>query len=100
MSQGNVEAVRQPIRKGHRGLSRCCTENVKLETPMAAVGGVYRNRRHRVFFGDIQEAAPDFRIELDGVQEVDSKRLLAFMRASSNSARKRSRTDSVKVVVI
>ena len=66
------------------GYLACCTENVKLETPMAAVGGVYEGIGGiGRFFTDIQEAAPDFLIELDGVQEVDSKRVIAFMRASS-----------------
>jgi len=62
----------------------CCTEDVKLETPMAAVGGVYEGIDGiRRYFADIEDAAPDFRIELDGVEEVDSKRVLAFLRISS-----------------
>ena len=66
------------------GYLACCTENVKLETPMAAVGGVYEGIDGiRRYFTDIEDAAPDFRIELDGVEEVDSKRVLAFLRISS-----------------
>jgi len=66
------------------GYLACCTENVKLETPMAAVGGVYEGIDGiRRYFADIEDAAPDFRIELDGVEEVDSKRVLAFLRISS-----------------
>jgi ketosteroid isomerase-like protein len=66
------------------GYLACCTEDVKLETPVAAVGGVYDGIDGiRRFFTDIEEAGPDFRIELDGVQEVDSQRVLAFMRTSS-----------------
>jgi len=62
----------------------CCTENVKLETPMAAVGGVYEGIDGiRRYFADIEDAAPDFRIELDGVEVVDRKRVLAFLRISS-----------------
>jgi hypothetical protein len=54
-----------------------------LETPMAAVGGVYEGADGiRRYFTDIQDAAPDFRIELDGVEEVDSKRAIAFLRTS------------------
>jgi ketosteroid isomerase-like protein len=30
-----------------------------------------------------QAAAPDFRMELDGVEEVDSKRVIAFLRNNS-----------------
>ena len=66
------------------GYLACCTENVKLETPLAAVGGVYEGIDGiRRYFTDIEDAAPDFRIELDGVEEVDSKRVLAFLRISS-----------------
>ena len=66
------------------GYLACCTENVKLETPMAAVGGVYEGIDGiRRFLTDVEDAAPDFRMELDGVEEVDSKRVLAFMRISS-----------------
>jgi hypothetical protein len=51
---------------------------------MAAVGGVYEGIDGiRRFLTDVEEAAPDFRIELDGVQEVDSKRVIAFLRSSS-----------------
>jgi len=87
MSQENVRLVERAIaaikREGHRGISRLLAENVKLETPMAAVGGVYEGTDGiRRYFTDIEEAAPDFRIELDGVEEVDSKRAIAFMRTS------------------
>jgi ketosteroid isomerase-like protein len=65
------------------GYLACCTENIKLETPMAAVGGVYEGIDGiRRYFADIEDAGPDFRIELDGVEEVDSKRVIAFIRTS------------------
>jgi ketosteroid isomerase-like protein len=66
------------------GYGACCTENVKLETPMADFGGVYEGIDGiRRFLTDVEDAAPDFRMELDGVEEVDSKRVLAFLRNSS-----------------
>jgi ketosteroid isomerase-like protein len=66
------------------GYLACCTENVKLETPMAAVGGVYEGIDGiGRYFTDIEEAGPDFRIEVDGVEEVDSRRVLAFLRTSA-----------------
>jgi ketosteroid isomerase-like protein len=66
------------------GYRACCTENVKLETPMAAVGGVYEGIDGiRRFLTDVEEAAPDFQMELDGVEEVDGKRVIAFLRNSS-----------------
>jgi ketosteroid isomerase-like protein len=88
MSRENVRLVERAIAainaRDLEGYRACCTEDVKLETPMAAVGGVYEGIDGiRRFFTDIEEAGPDFRIELDGVGEVDSQRVLAFMRTSS-----------------
>lgn len=88
MSQENVRLVERAIAainaRDIEGYRACCTENVKLETPMAAVGGVYEGIDGiRRYFADIEDAAPDFRIELDGVEEVDSKRVIAFLRSSS-----------------
>ena len=37
----------------------------------------------RRFLTDVEEVAPDFRMELDGVEEVDSKRVIAFLRNNS-----------------
>ena len=88
MSQGNVRLVERAIAainaRDIEGYLACCTENVKLETPVAAVGGVYEGTDGiRRFFTDIEDAGPDFRMELDGVEEVDSKRVIAFLRNSS-----------------
>jgi ketosteroid isomerase-like protein len=88
MSQDNVRLVERAIAainaRDIEGYLACCTENVKLETQLAAVGGVYEGIDGiRRFFTDIEEAGPDFRIELDGVEEVDRQRVLAFMRTSS-----------------
>ena len=81
MVERAVAAINARDIDAYRG---CCTENVKLETPMAAVGGVYEGIDGiRRFLTDVEEAAPDFRIELDGVEEVDSKRVIAFLRNSS-----------------
>ena len=45
MSQENARLVERAIAainaRDIEGYRACCTENVKLETPMAAVGGVY-----------------------------------------------------------
>ena len=88
MSQENVRLVERAIAainaRDIEGYRACCTENVKLDTPMAAVGGVYEGIDGiRRFLTDVEDAAPDFRIELDGVEEVDSKRVIAFLRNSS-----------------
>jgi ketosteroid isomerase-like protein len=88
MSEENVRLVGRAIAainaRDIEGYLACCTENVKLETPMAAVGGVYEGIDGiRRYFADIEDAAPDFRIELDGGEGVDSKRVIAFLRISS-----------------
>jgi ketosteroid isomerase-like protein len=88
MSQANVRLVERAIAainaRDIETYRACCTEDVKLETPMAAIGGVYEGIDGiRRFLTDVEEAAPDLRIELDGVEEVDSKRVIAFLRNSS-----------------
>jgi ketosteroid isomerase-like protein len=88
MSQENVRLVERAIAalnaRDIEGYRACSTEDVKLETPMAALGGVYEGIDGiRRFLTDVEDAAPDFRMELDGVEEIDSKRVLAFLRNSS-----------------
>ena len=88
MAQENVEVVERAIAainaRDIEGYRACCTETVKLETPMAAMGGVYEGIDGiRRFLADVEESAPDFRMEVDGVEEVDSKRVIAFLRNSS-----------------
>jgi ketosteroid isomerase-like protein len=88
MPQENVRLVERAIAainaRDIESYRACCTEDVKLETPMAAVGGVYEGIDGiRRFLTDVEEAAPDFRMELDGVEEVDSKRVIAFLRNNS-----------------
>jgi ketosteroid isomerase-like protein len=88
MSQENVRLVERAIAainaRDIESYRACCTEDVKLETPMAGVGGVYEGIDGiRRFLADIEDAVPDWRIELDSVREVDSKRVIAFLRNSS-----------------
>ncbi len=88
MSQENVRLVERAIAainaRDIESYRACCTEDVKLETPMAGVGGVYEGIDGiRRFLTDIEDAVPDWRIELDSVREVDSKRVIAFLRNSS-----------------
>jgi ketosteroid isomerase-like protein len=88
MPQENLRLVERAIAainaRDIESYRACCTEDVKLETPMAAVGGVYEGIDGiRRFLTDVEEAAPDFRMELDGVEEVDSKRVIAFLHNNS-----------------
>ncbi len=88
MWQENVRLIERAIAainaRDIEGYLACCTENVRLETPVAAVGGEYEGIDGiERFFTDIEEAGPDFRIEIDGMEEVEGKRVLAFLRTSS-----------------
>jgi ketosteroid isomerase-like protein len=88
MSPENVRLVERAIAainaRDIESYRACCTEDVKLETPMAGVGGVYEGIDGiGRFLTDIEDAVPDWRIELDSVEEVDSKRVLAVLRNSS-----------------
>src|SRR5271155_626643 len=88
MSQENARLVERAIAainaRDIEGYRACCTENVKLETPMAAVGGVYEGIDGiRRFLTDIEDAVPDWRMEVDGLEEVDRERVMAFLRNSS-----------------
>jgi ketosteroid isomerase-like protein len=66
------------------GYLACCTENVRLETPLAAVGGVYEGIEGiRRFLTDVEDATPDFQIELDGTEEVDDQLVVAFLHTSA-----------------
>jgi ketosteroid isomerase-like protein len=87
VSQENERLVERAIAainaRDIEGYLACCTENIKLETPMATLGGVYEGTDGiGRYFADIEDAGLDFRIELDGVEEVDSKRVIAFLRTS------------------
>jgi ketosteroid isomerase-like protein len=62
----------------------CCTEDVRLETPMGAVGGTYEGADGiRRFLTDVSDAAPNFRIELQRVEQVDGTRAILSMNTGS-----------------
>ena len=89
MSHENVETVRQAIaainaRDIDRYLSRC-TEDIELLTPMGPIGGTYEGPEDiRRFFADIEDTAPDFRINLEHVEAIDEDRVLAFLRNTAS----------------
>jgi ketosteroid isomerase-like protein len=88
MSHENVDVVERAIAainaRDIDGYLDCCTENVELRTPMAAVGGVYEGADGiRQFLVDIEDAAPDFRIAVHGIEAIDGDRVLAITDTSS-----------------
>jgi ketosteroid isomerase-like protein len=88
MSQENVETVERAIAainaRDLDGYLACCTENVVLRTPFAAIGGVYEGADGiGRFFTDIEDAGPDFRIEVQSVQAVGDNSVIVVMRTSA-----------------
>jgi uncharacterized protein (TIGR02246 family) len=64
------------------GYLACCTENVELLMPV--VGSQYLGADGiRRFFTDIEDAGPDFRIEVQRVQAIGESLAIAFVRTSS-----------------
>jgi ketosteroid isomerase-like protein len=87
MSQQNVETVRRAIAAiNARDLDAylaCCIENVELlVAPL--VGAEYLGADGiRRFLSDIEDAGPDFRIEVQRVQAIGDSNALAFLRVRS-----------------
>jgi ketosteroid isomerase-like protein len=87
MSQENVETVGRAIAainaRDIDAYLACCTENVELLIA-ASVGAEYLGADGiRRFFTDIEDAGPDFRIEVQRVQAIGDSNALAFVRVSS-----------------
>ena len=88
MSQENVELVERAIAalnaRDIEGYLACCAEDLTLATPLVAVGGMYEGVEGiRRFFADIEDAGPDFLIEIDAVEEVAPAQVIAFVQMSS-----------------
>jgi ketosteroid isomerase-like protein len=87
MSQKNVETVSRAIAaintRDIDAYLACCTENVQLLIA-ESVGAEYLGADGiRRFFTDIEDAGPDFRIEVQRVQAIGDSNALAFVRVSS-----------------
>ena len=86
MSRENVETVGRAIAainaRDIDAYLACCTENVELLTPL--VGAEYLGADGiRRFLTDIEDAGPDFRIEVQRVQAIGDTNALAFVRVKS-----------------
>ena len=58
-----IAAVNERDIDGYLG---CCTEDIQLQTPVSPVAGVYEGADGiRRFFADIEDAGPDFRLDLE-----------------------------------
>jgi hypothetical protein len=89
MSEENLEVVERAIAANNErdidGYLACCTEDVRLQTPVSPVAGVYEGAKGiRRFFADIEDAGPDFRLDLERLQGVGGERVIAFVRVTSH----------------
>jgi hypothetical protein len=89
MSQANVELIERAIAainvRDLDGYLTCCTADIELHTPMAAVGGVYEGRTGiQRWFTDLEDVGPDFRIELERAETIRPGLVLAFMRITGS----------------
>jgi hypothetical protein len=58
----------------------CCTDDVELHTPLADFTGINAGADGiRRFFADIEDAGPDFRLEVERLELVEA-RVLASLR--------------------
>jgi hypothetical protein len=88
MSQKNMEVVQEVISAvNDRDLDRYlahCTESIQLQTPWAAVEGVYEGPDAiRRFFSDLRDTLPDFQLVIERLEPVGADRILALLRASA-----------------
>jgi ketosteroid isomerase-like protein len=89
VSQENVETVQRAIAAVNArdidGYLSCCTKDIELLTPLAPLGAEYSGADGiRRFLADIEDAAPDFRIEVQRVQAVGDNHAIAFIRTISS----------------
>jgi ketosteroid isomerase-like protein len=86
MAQENVRLVERAIAainaRDIEGYLACCTENVELLTPIVGAQYLGPDGIGR-FFTDIEDAGPDFRIEVQRVHAIGDSNALAFLRVGS-----------------
>jgi len=88
MSQETLEVVRQAVAalnaRDLEGYLACCTRDVELHTP-EVFAGVYEGPQGiRRFLTDVEDAAPDFHIDIQDLEGVGDYQVLAFIRTGSH----------------
>jgi ketosteroid isomerase-like protein len=86
VSRENVEVVRRAIAalNAHdlEAYLACCSEDVELHLPVVA--GVYEGPEGiKRWFADIEDAGPDFHIDLRGLKGIGGNQVLAVIHTSS-----------------
>src|SRR3954453_23431232 len=85
MSQENVQVVERAIaainERDVDGYLACCTDDIELHNQVTALTGPYAGPDGiRRYFSDIEDAGPDFRIDVERVEPVGADRVLAFIQ--------------------
>jgi ketosteroid isomerase-like protein len=88
MSQENVEVVRRAVAAVNRRdideYLACCTDDVRLSTPVDEVAGAYDGPDGiRRFFTDLSDTSPDFKLTIERLEAVGTERVLAFMEVTA-----------------
>jgi ketosteroid isomerase-like protein len=86
VSQENVEAVRRLVAalNAHdvEGYLACCREDVELHLPV--VGGDYEGPEGiKRWFADLEDAGPDFHLDLRDVKPIGGNQVLALTHVAS-----------------
>jgi ketosteroid isomerase-like protein len=86
VSQENVEVVRRVVAalnaRDLDGYLACCRGDVELHLPVVA--GVYDGPEGiKRWFADLEDAGPDFHIDLRGVEAIGGNQLLAFFHVAA-----------------
>jgi ketosteroid isomerase-like protein len=86
VSRENVEIVRRVVAalnaRDLDGYLACCCKDVALLLPVVA--GVYEGPEGiKRWFADIEDAGPDFHIDLRGVKAIGGNQVLAFTHVAS-----------------
>jgi hypothetical protein len=89
MSQESVEVVRRAItalnERDIDGYLACCTQDVQLFPPTAQIEGPYEGPDGvRRFLTDVQDAGPDFRLEVEYLESFGPDLVLGSMRATAS----------------
>ena len=85
MSQENVEVVKRAVAavndRDVESYLACCTADVRMENPVAAIQGAYEGSDGiRRFFADVLDTSPDFRVTIERLESIGTDRVLGFMR--------------------
>jgi len=72
----------------------CCTKDVQLLPPTAAIEGAYEGAAGvRRFFADVQDAMPDFRLDIEHLDPLGPDRVLVSLRATGSGRTSAINTD-------